>query len=351
VSALATGRRAPRVAVLAAVAAAVLAGCQSQRVLKPEPVRTLRVTGVARLTDRAATSNASWSPDGASLAYGAADGVYVHPLSGDRERRISPVANATDVDWAPDGGTLSVVHAGALSMVSVRDGTVREVPLGVVVRAFRWPPVGDRGMAIVEAGARFALYVISADGGMRRLVYETPDGHWAGDLSWERDGIYAHARVQDAGGRTTAVVRIRFAGPDRTEFPPPATHVVQSTVDPAGRDVAYLRGAAAASQLVVARLRGTNARVLDAGRLGGVSWSPQSDKIAYAEMARDDHAIVWVADAGGGDRTRVSAYRPELPDPAAGVVTGWSPSGRALAFGTNTERAPGPIWIARFDRR
>lgn len=330
----------------------VLAGCQVQRVMTPEPVRTLRIERVARLTDRVATSNAAWSSDGTRIAYAAGEGIFIDALQAEPERKLAAMANATDLGWSADGRTLSVVRAGTLAMVSVRDGAAREVPLDGVAREFRWLPVGDRGMALVETNGRTRLYVVSADGGLRRLVYETEPGFAATDLTWERTGLFAFVRVEDTSGRTTALTRVRFAGPDRVTYSAPGARIAQSAVDPAGQVVASIQGDEHAAQLVVGRLGGGRLRTLAAGRIVAMGWAPQGDKLAFAELGGDaeGRATIWVVDADGGSRLRVSGYQPELGDHPA-LQVAWSPTGRALAFGTNTGRSAGPVWMARFDRR
>ncbi|MDR7394091.1 MAG: hypothetical protein QN196_06050, partial [Armatimonadota bacterium] len=65
-----------------------------RRVPKPEPVVTLRVVETRRASDRVATSNAAWSPDSRTVAFGTAEGVVVVGLDG-AERRIFPAPHAT----------------------------------------------------------------------------------------------------------------------------------------------------------------------------------------------------------------------------------------------------------------
>lgn len=342
--------RPPAAALLAASLAALLVGCQAQvrRVPKPEPVATLRVAEVRRLSDRVATSDVSWSPDGHAVAFGTPEGVVSVGWDG-TERRLSALRPATQVDWSSSGRWLAVVSGGALWLVDLARNATRAASLPGVVRAFRWSPAGDRGVAVVEQGGWW-LWLVSAEGGLRRKIYGSANSLF--DLGWYPNGLYVFVREEDPSGRTVALWRVRVAGPDRRREVALSASVVQAQLSSTGRAVAYLvakeDGVAVVVQELGHRPRPPLAR---GGKLWGLSWSPQGDKLSYAEVQGGERASVWVVDADGSAKLQVADYALEFPDPDSLVGTRWSPDGRAVAFGTGFSHRAGPVWVARLHRR
>lgn len=339
--------------VTVVVVAAVVAACQIQvsRVPKPEPVASLAVARVGRIADRVAISNAAWSPDGGRLAFGAEAGVFVVTVATGNERRLAPLRPVTSVDWSQGGTWLATVAGGRLFIVSAADGAARHLMTDGVVRAFRWGPGGDRGVAVVERNG-YSAWLLSADGGLRRPLLSSPPDTWMGDLGWYPDGVYTFLRIEDSAGVTAAQWRLRVAGGDRATVAAPEGIVFRSALSPDGLWIAYIRGREGSMSVWVGRARGGPLRrIAEAQRITEVAWSPQSDKIAYAAVGDDDHATIWIADADGTGRLRVTDYRPELADLRIDVTLAWSPTGRALAFGTNTGRSAGPVWVAHLARR
>jgi Tol biopolymer transport system component len=299
------------------------------------------------VSDRVATSNAAWSPDGRAVAFGTAEGVVVQGGEAG-ERLASPLRQATWVDWSSAGRWLAVVSQGGLWVVDLATGGARRVDLPGVVRSFRWSPSGDRGVAVVEGQGAW-LWLVSAQGGLRRRLFGPV--HALYDVGWFPNGLYVFARTEDARGRTVELWHVRVAGADRRRIPSPFPSVLQAQLSPTGRAVAYL--AAEEGGWVVAVQEGRRARTVARGRhLWGVSWSPQGDKLSYAEVEEGgERAAVWVADADGSHRLQVADYALEFPDPDALVGTAWSPDGRAVAFGTGFAHRAGPVWVARLERR
>lgn len=335
---------------LALLTALLLAsGCQVavRWVPKPEPVATLRVAEVRRVSDRVATSNATWSPDGRSLAFGTADGVVAVDLDG-AERRISSLRGVTWVEWSPGGRWVAAVWQGGLWVVDLLRGGARRVPLAGVVRAFRWSPAGDRGVAAVDDRGAW-LWLISAEGGLRRRLFGPAPGLY--DLAWYPDGLYAFVRVEDEGGGLQ-LWRVRVAGPDRRRLETPFPSALQVQLAPTGRAVAYVVAERDRVRLAVQQAgRPSSLTVAQGARIWGASWSPQGDKLSYAEVEAGERAAVWVVDADGSTRMQLADYALEFPDPGAVVGTAWSPTGRAVAFGTGFAHRAGPVWVARLDRR
>ncbi|GBD30873.1 Protein TolB [bacterium HR32] len=352
-NALGVARPAPWLRAAAACAAALsLVACQPafRRVPKPEPVASLAVGEVRRASDHVATSNATWSPDGRWLAYGTDRGVVATDLRGE-ERRLADLPHATAVAWSPAGAWLAVLSGGRLWRLSASGGRPQPVPLPGVVRAVRWSPAGDRLAALVEERGS-SLWLVSAQGNLRRRVFAAPEDSALVDPAWYPDGLYVFVRAEDRSGRTSGQWRVRVAGPDRQVVPVPFPRILEAHLAPHGRAVAYLLEGPEEATVQVQEL-GHRPRppLARAERLSGLAWSPQGDKLSYAEVHGGERAVLWVVDADGGRRLRVADYTLEFPDPGAGVGTEWSPDGRALAFGASFLHRAGPVWVARLVRR
>lgn len=106
-------------------------------------------------------------------------------------------------------------------------------------------------------------------------------------------------------------------------------------------------------RVVITLLDGTSRRVVTAhsGRYSGLAWTPQGDKVVFADVSDHTRAELWMADGNGSGRLHVFSYPLEYTDPAIELTTAWAPDARHLAFGTNTGAFIGPIWLATFKRR
>ncbi len=343
----------PLRAAAAAAVAFSLAACGPglRRIPKPEPVASLAVAEVRRASDQVATSNATWAPDGRWLAFGTARGVFATDLRG-QERLVANLAHATAVEWSPAGLWLVVVAGGKLWRLPPEGGTPRPLSIPGVVRAVRWSPAGDRLAVVVEQERASSLWLVSAEGNLRRRLFSAPEGAVLTDLSWYPDGLYVFVRVEDRAGRTRGQWRVRVAGADQRTVPVPFARILKANLAPHGRAVAYVLEGTEEAVVQVQEL-GHRPRppVARAERLSGLAWSPQGDKLSYAEIHAGERAVLWIVDADGGRRLRLADYTLEFPDPGAGVGTGWAPDGRALAFGASFLHHAGPVWVARLVRR
>ncbi len=329
-----------------------LVGCGPalRRVPKPEPVASLAVAEVLRAGDYVATSNATWSPDSRWLAFGIGQGVVAVDLRG-QVRRLSDLPQTTELAWSPEGRWLAAVSGGRLWKFPSAGGPSQALALPGVVRAVRWSPRGDR-LAVVVEDQVSTLWLVSLEGTLRRRVFSAPEGALLAAPSWYPDGLYLFVRVEDRSGRTLGQWRVRVVGPDRRSVSVPFPRVLEAHLAPHGRAIAYL---VEGPEEVVVQVQELGHRpkppLARAERVTGVAWSPQGDKLSYAEVYAGERAVLWIADSDGGRRLQVADYTLEFPDPGAGVGTAWSPDGRALAFGASFFHRAGPVWVVRLVRR
>jgi len=337
----------------------VLAGCEVRRAPAPESTRQLRVAGVRRIIDQPALSPPAWSPDGTRFAFSADQGLYVSTSGSGAPRKIAAVRMATSISWSPTLDLLAVVDRGTAWTIRANGSERRRVDLPGFVTAAVWAPGGDRlavALRRTSGGApAFELWLTSRTGGFRRMVTRAPAGSVMRDVQWLPNSLYllyGLARPSDQVVRE--VWQVRVAYPDRHQIPI-AGAATMVRLAPSGRAIAYVtageRGGGR-GRVVVSRPDGSGrfAVTAEPGRYSGLAWSPQGDKLAFAEV-RDAHAEIWVADAEAGGRMQVHSYAMEFSDPRSVLSIVWSPDGRRLLFGTNSGTSHGPIWMASFERR
>lgn len=344
---------------IAVVVALVAAGCQVRRAPAPETTRQLQVASVRRIIERAALSPAAWAPDGRRIAYSAGTGLWVATLDG-REQEISSVEVATTLSWSRSLNLLALVDRGVLWTVR-DDGTERrrvDLP-GFAVQAL-WAPGSDR-LAVVlrrllDGAPRFELWLVSRDGGFQRMVARAPAGRAIRDLQWFPDSLYLLYGLSAPSDQVSDEAwRVRVSYPDRRRITLPAP-VVQLRLAPSGRLIAYVAGEEiedGRGRVTVSRLDGSGRFVVtpDTGRYSALAWSPQGDKLAFAEVKNEANADIWIADADGSGRLQVFIYPLEFSDPSIVLSAAWAPDGRRLVFGTNSGSFTGPIWLATLARR
>lgn len=337
----------------------VIASCQVQRAPVPESTRQIQVVELRRLVERPALSPAAWAPDGRRMAYSAGRSLWVASLDG-MEREIAPVEVATTISWSAPLNVLAVVDRGVVWILR-DDGTDRhriDLP-GLALQAV-WAPGGDRLAVVVrrvvEGAASFELWLVSRDGGFRRMVARAPAGRAMRDLQWFPDSLYLlYGLSMPADQVILEAWRVRITYPDRRTIPLDVP-AVSLRLAPSGKRIAYLSGPEVEDgrgRVVVSRLDGTGRFDLtpDEGRYSGLAWSPQGDKLAFAALRTEANADIWIADADGSGRLHLFPYPLEFSDPSIVLSASWAPDGRHLVFGTNSGSFTGPIWVATFRRR
>lgn len=120
------------------------------------------------------------SPDGRSVAFARAHGIYLVSSDGTRERRLTS-RRLRPQAWSPDGKTLVAATATTLAVVERRTGRLRVIARGSLY-GFDFAPSGDQLVysrapqrtAEGICGDQFDLYVVPLRGG--KPVRITHDG-------------------------------------------------------------------------------------------------------------------------------------------------------------------------------
>lgn len=373
------GPRRRALAILAPVLL-LLAACSIRQTPAPVGTAALRPGQPRRLSDRPALSPPAWSPQGDRIAYATTDGIWVQPLAG-RERRLAPSGVVTDLAWSPAGQLLAYIDRGEVWVLRVDGSRRRRIRLppsrdGMPWFAthLAWGRTGDRfAVAARAAGARpgapprAGVWLLGADGGFRRLVYERTGVEVAG-VQWFPDDLFLFIVVGGREGQPPTLWRWRIAYPDRR----PLLRVVPDAwfhrLSPDGRRVAFVApeavrpsapdGARVPTPSQRQHVWVTNA---DGGarrrlteqpaRVTGLDWSPASEKVAFATVLGDAHGEIWIADVVGPGRLRAARFTAEFPDPALPLQVRWAPDGRHLAYGTNSGSYTGLVWVVPLERR
>ncbi len=345
-------------AVFLLIISLIAVGCEVRRTPAPESTRQLRVSDVRRIVDTPALSPAVWSPDGTRVAFSTSDALMVTDLSG-QARRIGAAEVATVLSWSPRLDVLAVVDRGILWTMRP-DGSERaRVDLPGFATAAVWAPGSDRLAVVlrrlVEGVPRFELWLLSRDGGFRRQITRAPVGKAMRDLQWFPNSLYLlYGLSTPSEPVITEAWQVRISYPDRRTLP--VRRAVQLRLSPSGRAVAYVTGTQiedGKGQVVIMKLDGSGAFVATQriGRYSGLTWSPQGDKLAFAEAMDEAHAEISIVDADATGRLEVYRYAMEFSDPSIALSMSWAPDGRRFVFGTNTGTFTGPVWLATLVRR
>jgi Tol biopolymer transport system component len=189
-------------------------------------------SGVERLTDGLATSDPTWSPDGAHIAFtrhevggeftqSTQDDIYVMDADGSDLRQITPDREGQSSwkpAWSPDGRHIAFLRSGAVAsssatrygdlyVMNVDGQEERRLTRGRLVSGPAWSPdgktiaaaIGVRGDGVPTV-ANSDIYVLGAAGGRPRQLTHTPDTFESAP-AWSPDGsrlAFARWRLQTA---------------------------------------------------------------------------------------------------------------------------------------------------------
>jgi len=296
----------------------------------------------------------AWSPDGSLVYFSRSDNIFVAAADGSRVWQIVDpvprghegsdgssrifVGSMTAFSVSPDGARLAystceypdkAAEAGSkpptnedyqyeIALVATGGGNTWRLTTRDSYENFpAWSPDGTR-IAFLSGGWAH-LYTMAADGSDVRDF--TRDPHWRVENQppqWSPDGRWL-AFVAHDHERTQALATVRTDG---TDLP----------ARPAAPSTTYL------TALYVVRADGTDLRRLAAAVRAQVSWSPDGQRLAFAQ-ADDDTVVLATIAADGTDAervTRIDGWQPQYgePDPTKAWIQtlAWSPAGDHVLF-------------------
>jgi Tol biopolymer transport system component len=249
---------------------------------------------------------------------------------------------------SPDGRKV-VLYRRGITVVTLATGASTRIPAGEEsTTAWSW----DSKRLVFAGRENKGLFVTDSRGGHRQTLLSrsttwtptwSPDGKW---IAFERQIGYGPSEVYavhpDGSGlrwlsRYTPSARLAWSRDGRLAFigapgEEQRAHLVLVDVDARRVDVMRWRlGGGAGS--------------------GEVAWSPDGRKIAYAATIGDeDPSAIYVVDADGSGRRRLTPSRPRYYDQSPV----WSPDGKSLLFvrtpfGGGAESGVPEVWTMRAD--
>jgi TolB protein len=215
------------------------------------------------------------------IAFTRDDGVYVVGVDGTGLQRLwQGKRMPTEVTWSPDGRKLAFSTRRAGIWVMNADGSNPVPVAGVRAGSLTWSADGRR----IAFTSRDDIWLMNADGSNIRLLRRTPRLS-EDNVDWKPTGGW-----------------VAFDGPG-----------------------GYVRW------VYVMRTNGRNLRNLTSSRPWGIwsrqpDWSPDGRRIVVASDPSNTNSDIWVTNAGGKQRVRLTKNRAQDSSPV------WSPDGRRIAF-------------------
>jgi hypothetical protein len=274
--------------------------------------------------------DATWSPMGRFVGVTREDALLaVEP--GGRVHWSLARPHVSRPRWSPSGFRVAYLSGRTVRVVA-GDGTGdRKIGAGV---AAEWRPDPKGGVAVVGGQKVYAgqnvLAVAAPDGRVRALDVDTRQTMWTGPrvaggirtMSWSTDSgrlLVATARAVLVLDRLGAVVRRVTA--------PSGTVLTNAAFAPTGDRIALVRRRGTVSELVLSE--GGHERLLfaGAGRLGGVTWSPDGRFLLVAWPSADQFLFVRTSGPPRVEAAQGVAgeFDPRAPAGAAGAPrpAGW----------------------------
>jgi Tol biopolymer transport system component len=103
------------------------------------------------------STDVSWSPDGARLAYAWSNDIWVLDVASGRSTRIVTCGAGCTMAWSPDGSLIAFAHGDTLALAGI-DGTEREIVTTLSgVDSPVWSPDGQRLAFRASSGRLFTV--------------------------------------------------------------------------------------------------------------------------------------------------------------------------------------------------
>jgi Tol biopolymer transport system component len=209
-----------------------------------------------------------------------------------------------------------------------------------------WSPDGEKiTFASDRDGGNWELYVMDADASEQRRLTNTPEDESVS--AWSPDGekiAYAIDVIENP-----SIHVMNADGSNRRRL----ADGNWPTWSPDGQKIAYTMYSGEVPYLAVMNADGSGQRSLGASvvqRMLGIrgaeepAWAPQGEKIAFASYAGRNNSEIYVMNADGTGRTRLT----DIPGHDHWPPT-WSPDGERIAFTSDGAKGIGEIYVMNSD--
>ena len=289
-----------------------------------------------------------WTVDGKGLILAnydparAAGGVFLFDLTGHRTALTSTTGEDHDLypRLSPDGKELAYARYSShgVSELYVQPmqplATARRLTSDKkAIQGLTWTPDSRHIFFSSNRTGSFQLWSVAAEGGEIRI--EPTDSSSAAEPVMAPSGewlLYVESHVN------WNIWRRPIDGSNHL----PAQRLLSSSgrnydprYSPDGRRIAFVSDRSGSMELWVADSEGKGAEQLtnlNVPWLGGISWSPTGDEIAFDARPKDHSVIFRIAAAGGEPKLlEMNSYEERMPN--------WSADGRSLYFNSNRDGA------------
>jgi Tol biopolymer transport system component len=265
-----------------------------------------------------------WSPNGSRLLVTEENGLYAMRADGSSQVRLAANPEWNRARWSPDGKRVAYIAVGSLYVVNA-DGTRRRLLTGGVQFGsefnpeFSWSPDGQKIVFVSSEG----LSTVTTRGVpvVQPLSFELPDptSTTVWEPNWSPDGSRIAFMTQ-----TSPTVSIAVMQADGSDVKVLAGDDGHGPVwSPDGSRIAFR--AAWAPGVEVLRPDGTGTRTWGPSSWSGITFSPQSNRLAFVGGAgRLPNGDLFIASVNGSKPKRVLHLRHlgfELPLWRGGTAT------------------------------
>ncbi|MGP8226997.1 MAG: winged helix-turn-helix domain-containing protein [Terracidiphilus sp.] len=293
---------------------------------------SLRLLG-GSLRQLANAVSATWSPDGASIAYATASGdIYVMHSDGSEAHRIaSPGVYVKSIAWSPDGGTIRFSKEGILWEMTSNGSNLHQLLPGWGRSPSQWNGewAQDGRFYFVADGQ---IWVLEEHHGSGNSLPAAPVQLTFGPMVWDRPTPSPDGKTIYASGRTNRGELIRY-DTKSGRFQPFLAGISAEFVifSPSGKSVAYV--SYPEGVLWRANPDGSNPTQLTDPPVypKSLRWSPDGSEILFVDRAPQGLDAIYIVPADGSGKPR--RLLPE--DRNAETDPSWSPDGRKIVFATS----------------
>lgn len=311
-----------------------------KRVALSEPLFTVQIVGGSH-RHLADGIDATWSPDGALVAYSAVNGdINIINSDGTNAHKLASVgAAATDMSWSPDGKTIRFNKDKSNSLWEITSLGSNLHPLLADWQPSerkccgRWSPNGDffAFLGPGPAGPDSQIYALDERRGLFRHTIKEPFQLTAGPINWDAPIFSRDGKKIFATGSTRRGELMRLDAKSN-QFQPflggISADLVAFSKD--GQSIAYV--SYPDDILWRANRDGSNPVQLTSPPLQpkSAAWSPDGTEIISVAPSPQGYQSWIVPAEGGSPRRLVPEDRGQQTDPS------WSPDGRTIIFATNS---------------